>query len=175
MLLRSLLTGSALLLLSACENPPPPNDARAADTPPPAPRQEAFTGCTAKMVERNVVLNCGTLILTLLRVRTAITDTAALANQDRFEQEFPPTMRRERSRPTVAGKECWASQVEEPEAAWAKLLIVPTGPAEGLVLSCGSKARDAMPRCDKMLEDLAAERIPPLVAGALKSSAHATK
>jgi hypothetical protein len=124
------------------------------------------------MVERNVVLNCGPLIFTVLRAQVAISEETALANQDNFEKEFPPTMRRERSRPKVAGKECWASSVEEPEGAWGKLLIVPTGPAEGLVLSCGSKARDMMPRCEQMFEELAQGRTPSIVSSALKSSAN---
>jgi hypothetical protein len=171
MLLRSWLACGALLLL-ACESSPPPNDAQAAAAEArAAARTKLFSGCAAKMVEKNVVLTCEPLILTVLRVKVAINDEAAAANQDNFEKEFPPTMQHQRSRPTVAGKNCWASSVEGPEGAWGKLLIVPVGPAEGLMLSCGSKDRGVMPHCEQMFEELAQGYTPPVVVAALKSSA----
>lgn len=170
MLLRSLLTcGALLLLLPACEPQQPANDAQAAEAARAKARSKLFRGCTAKMVGKNVALTCGQLIVTVYRVNTPISDEAAAENQDNFEKEFPPEMRRVRSRPNVDGKTCWASAIDGPEGGWGKLLIIPTGPSEGLVLSCGDRTRDTMPRCEQMFQELAQGYTPPIVAAAFKS------
>jgi hypothetical protein len=157
-----------------------PFGCHATEAPTPAPEEDPLTACTEQAakdspdvarleqstrIEGSVarIYRCDPLVLGRLDLPEGLTDDIADKNLTRFAEGFGPSAELTRSIERVGANAGPAMTVASASAkVWSRMILLLIGTKQTLMLSCTAPSRkpDAVQRCGRLLEAIAARGAP---------------